>query len=68
MKLQKVVYFTATGTESTDSHCFRVGLDGKNLIQITNGSGTHNVSISPKGTYFIDTWNSITSAGSIMLH
>ena len=66
-ELQKVAYFTATGTESTDSHCFRVGLDGKNLIQITNGSGMHDVSISPKGTWFTDTWNSITSAGSIML-
>jgi len=64
---QKVAYFTATGTESTDNHCFRVGLDGKNLIQITNGSGMHEVSISPKGTWFTDTWNSITSAGSIML-
>jgi dipeptidyl-peptidase-4 len=63
---QKLVYFTATGTESTDSHCFKVGLDGKNLVQITNGPGTHNVSISPKGTWFIDTWNSITSAGSIV--
>ena len=64
---QKVVYFTATGTESTDNHCFRVGLDGKNLIQLTNGNGTHDVSISPKGTWFTDTWNSITSAGSILL-
>ena len=64
----KMVYFSATGTESTDSHAFRVGLDGKNLLQITTGNGTHNVSISPKGTYFIDTWNSITSTGSIIAY
>lgn len=51
----KTVYFTATGTESTDSHCFRVGLDGKNLIQLTKGEGSHNVNISPKGTYYIET-------------
>ena len=66
-ELQKVAYFTATGTESTDSHCFMVGLEGKNLIQITNGSGMHDVSISPKGTWFTDTWSSISSAGSILL-
>ena len=59
-------WFYATGTESTDNHCFRVGLDGKNLMQITKGDGKHRVSISPKGNYFIDTWNSITSAGSII--
>lgn len=64
----KMIYFTATGTESTDSHAFRVGLDGKNLLQLTNGNGTHNVNISPKGTYYIDTWNSITSTGSIVAY
>lgn len=63
---QKLVYFTATGQESTDSHLFRVGLDGKNLIQITNGPGTHSVSISPKGTWFIDTWSNITMPGAIL--
>lgn len=64
----RVVYFTATGSESTDNHAFRVGLDGKNLLQITKGDGTHNLSISPKGTYFIDTWNSISSTGSIVAY
>ncbi|MEN6354388.1 MAG: DPP IV N-terminal domain-containing protein [Bacteroidales bacterium] len=62
----KVVYFYATGRESTDKHFFMVDLTGKNLLQITNGNGTHDVSISPKGNYFIDTWNSIVSAGSII--
>jgi len=62
----KMVYFSASGAESTDKHFFKVGLDGKNLLQITTGNGTHNVSISPKGSYFIDTWNSVISTGSII--
>ena len=64
----KVVYFTGTGPESTDNHFFRVGLDGKNLLQVTQMDGTHNVSVSPKGTYFIDTWNNITTPGSIIAY
>jgi dipeptidyl-peptidase-4 len=64
----KVVYFSATGSESTDSHAFRVGLDGKDLLQLTKGDGTHKVSISPGGSYYIDTWNSISSAGSIVAY
>jgi len=64
----KVVYFSATGSESTDNHAFRVGLDGKNLLQITHGNGSHNISISPKGSYFIDTWNSINNPGSIIAY
>lgn len=65
---KKMVYFTGTGSESTDNHCFRVGLDSRNLLQITKGPGTHNVSISPEGTYFIDTWNNITTPGSIIAY
>lgn len=65
---KKMVYFTGTGPESTDNHFFRVGLDGRNLLQITKGPGTHNVSISPEGTYFIDTWNNITTTGSIVAY
>ncbi len=62
----KMVYFSATGPESTDKHFFKVGLDGKNLLQLTTGNGTHNVSISSKGSYFTDSWNSVVSAGSIL--
>jgi dipeptidyl-peptidase-4 len=64
----KVVYFTGTGPESTDNHCFRVGLDGKKLLQLSGGPGSHNVSISPKGSYFIDTWNNINTPGSILAY
>ena len=64
----KMVYFSATGPESTDNHAFRVSLDGKNLLQITKGDGNHNINISPKGSYFIDTWNSILSTGSIIAY
>lgn len=64
----KFVYFSATGPESTDSHAYRVGLDGKNLLQITHGEGTHALNISPKGSYFIDTWSSFSSAGSIIAY
>lgn len=63
-----LVYFTGTGPESTDNHFFRVGIDGRNLIQITKEPGTHDVLVSPKGSYFIDTWNSITSPGSIIAY
>ena len=63
----KLIYFYATGKESTEKHLFRVGIDGRNLIQMTTGEGTHTVSISPKGSYLIDTWSSVTNPGSILL-
>lgn len=63
---QKLVYFSANGTESTDSHEFRVRLDGTNLTQLTTGPGSHNVTISPKGSYYIDTWSNISDPGAIV--
>jgi dipeptidyl-peptidase-4 len=45
----RTVYFTGTGPESTDNHFFKVGLDGKNMIQITKEPGSHSVNISPRG-------------------
>jgi dipeptidyl-peptidase-4 len=61
-----MVYFTGTGPESTDIHFFRIGIDGKDLLQVTSGHGTHNVTMSPGGSYFIDTWNNISTPGSII--
>jgi dipeptidyl-peptidase 4 len=62
-----LIYFYATGEESTGHHLFRIGIDGKNLIQMTKGEGTHTVNISPKGNYLVDTWNSISDPGGIIL-
>ena len=64
----KLVYFEGMGPESTDNQFFRVGLDGKNLLQITGGPGSHRVNVSPKGSYFIDTWNNIDTRGSIIAY
>jgi len=61
----KVIYFAGTGPESTDNHAYRVGLDGKGFVQLTKGAGAHSINISPKGGYFIDTWNNIITAGTI---
>ena len=61
-----MIYFTGTGPESTDNHLFRVNLDGSRLLQVTKGPGVHDVIISPKGNYFIDTWSNITTTGSIV--
>ena len=62
------VYFYATGPESADQHLYRVRLDGTDQLQITKGSGTHDVSISPSGLFFLDTWSNVASPGSIIAY
>lgn len=63
----KIVYFIGTGPESTDSHFFRVGINGKNLVQLTKGAGTHKVNLSPAGSFMIDSYSSVTDQGGIIV-
>jgi dipeptidyl-peptidase-4 len=61
------IYFNATGPGLIDSHLFRARLDGSGLQQITSGEGYHTASVSPGGSWFIDSWSSIGDPGGIDL-
>jgi len=39
------------------THFFKVGFDGKNLVDLTPETGNHNISLSPAGNYFIDNYS-----------
>ncbi|MCU0458500.1 MAG: S9 family peptidase [Bacteroidales bacterium] len=64
---KKEVYFHATGSDLLGNHLFRVRLDGTRLQQITSGDGFHTATVSPGGSWFIDTWSSIADPGGITL-
>lgn len=55
------VYFTAqTDPERPyDLHLNRVTLDGTDRMQLTEGNGRHNVTLSPSRGYFVDTYSSV---------
>lgn len=57
-----IVYFTGR-PESTENHTFSVKLDGTGLTQLTEGAGSHYISLSPGGSYLIDNWTSVTNPG-----
>lgn len=64
---RKELYFTGTGTDPLSSHLFRVRLDGSRLQQLTSGDGSHSASVSPGGSWVLDTWSSIDDPGGIAL-
>jgi len=64
---RKEVYFHGTGTDPLGSHLYRVRLDGTKLLQVTSGEGSHTASVSPGGSYFLDTWSSLADPGGINL-
>lgn len=63
-----IIYFSGTGPESTDSHIFRVGLDGKGLLQFSKEPGSHSANISPGGKYIIDTWSNIDTPPTMVAY
>ena len=55
-------YFLARPQKATwDTQLMRVKLDGTGLEQLTKEPGTHATRVSPAGTFYIDTFSSITA-------
>ena len=54
-----MVYFQGARDKKTETHLYRVDLDAKEIIRLTEHSGSHHCEISPEGTSFVDTYNNI---------
>src|SRR5205814_2082465 len=57
----RVVYFLGVGKEKGRDpyfiHLYRIGLDGNNLTLLTPEDSNHDVSLSPSGRFFVDTYS-----------
>jgi dipeptidyl aminopeptidase/acylaminoacyl peptidase len=56
----RVLYFLAGGREAGNpyfSHLYKIGFDGKNLSSLSPEEGNHQISISPSGNYFVDSYS-----------
>jgi dipeptidyl-peptidase-4 len=57
----RLLYFLADGREKGENpyfaHLYRIGFDGKNLTSLTPESGNHEVSFSPSGNCFFDSYS-----------
>lgn len=54
---KKRLYYTSTEEHPTERHLYAIDLDGSNKERLTREPGRHQVSVSPDGTYFLDTWS-----------
>ena len=48
------ILFHAARPAPAQTQLYRVLLDGTGLARVTEGEGTHSVSVSPKGQFFVD--------------
>ena len=58
---QRVMYFLGAGKEPGRdpyfTHLYRVGLDGKGLKLLSPEDGNHEITLSPTGSYFVDSYS-----------
>ena len=58
---KRMLYFLGVGREKGRDpyfiHLYRVGFDGKNLALLTPEDANHEVSLSPSGRYFVDSYS-----------
>ncbi len=57
----RVLFFAAVGREKGRDpyfrHLYRVGMDGKNLQLLTPADADHDVTMSPSGKFFVDSYS-----------
>jgi len=58
---KRVIYFLANGKEAGRNpyfnHLYKVSFDGKALSLLTPEDGNHQITLSPSGNYFIDSYS-----------
>lgn len=58
---KRIIYFEAKGKETGANpyfaHYYSIDFDGNNLALLTPNDGTHSISFSPDGKYFLDTYS-----------
>lgn len=62
------IYFTALEQSSIERHLYRVHPDGSGMTRISQEAGTHRISMSPSGRYFIDRYSDIRTLPALRLH
>ncbi len=62
------VWFTSTEASPLERQLYVVGFDGKGKKQLTQGAGSHTISMSPACDYYMDTYSSLENPSRAALH
>jgi dipeptidyl-peptidase-4 len=62
------VYFSGSMDNLIGSNLYRAKLDGSEQVRLTEGPGSHNASLNPSGTRFINSWSSREQPTKVALY
>lgn len=65
---KKIIYFTSTEKSPLERHLYSVDFNGKHFRRISQEVGTHNVNLSPKFNFYLDTYSNANTVPKVKLH
>ncbi|MGA7411817.1 MAG: S9 family peptidase, partial [Bryobacteraceae bacterium] len=65
---KREVYFTSSRESPLEEHLYKISLDGGEPQRLTKEPGTHSINASEQGSYYMDTYSSVTNAPQTTLH
>lgn len=63
----KKLFYTSAEISPVENHLFCMDIKSGKIQRLTLESGWHEVSVSPDGKYFIDSWSNLTTPSVAML-
>jgi dipeptidyl-peptidase-4 len=65
---QGAVYVTADSDDVKGAQLYRVALDKSRIVRISEGAGSHSISMAPSQRYYVDSFSSLRELGRLALH
>ena len=62
------VFYTSNEGDTLETHLYSIKLDGTDKRRLDRSPGTHEISMSPAGAFYLDTASSLTSPRRTTLH
>jgi dipeptidyl-peptidase-4 len=64
----QTVYYISNETSPLERQLYSIGLNGRGRKRVSNGTGTHSISVSPTAEYYLDNFSSLTEPPARTLH
>jgi dipeptidyl-peptidase-4 len=62
------IYFSGTERSPIGGDVYRIDIDGKNLVRLSDAPGTHDANFNQAFTYYIDAWSDARTPTQVRLH
>lgn len=64
---QQRLWFTSTKDGAVNENVYRIDLDGRNLVRLTDGVGQHSISFNSDRSLFLDRYSTLSTPPSVRL-